>query len=163
MEVLPEAHGCSSKQHERLENLQKKKATENEQRRSVRFRSDSTSSSLTRNPLSPCPPFLLYPKKGAVFPPLTTLPTEYIYLGFPCTYLTTLYNNRARPRVRAGSHALYTVCSRERFSSRHPPPPNRASTGMRQNWVLVGENRSKFRFLAHRFVLRLGMFVVAVP
>ena len=52
MEVLPEAHGHSSKQHEPPENLQKKKAMEKGRRRSVRFRSDSTSSSLTRDFLS---------------------------------------------------------------------------------------------------------------
>ena len=52
MEALPEAHGHSSKQHEPPENLQKKKAMEKGRRRSVRFRSDSTSSSLTRDFLS---------------------------------------------------------------------------------------------------------------
>ena len=57
------------------------------------------------------------------------------YLGFDsCTYLSTI-QQKVCPRVRAGSHTLYTVCAWGRFSSRHPPPPNRASTGMCQNWV----------------------------
>ena len=59
MEVLPEAHGRSSKQREPPENLQKKKAMENGRRRSVRFRSDITSSSQTRDPSLTTSPSLL--------------------------------------------------------------------------------------------------------
>ena len=58
MEVLPEAHGLSSKQREPPENLQRR-AMENEQKRSVRFRSDSTSSSSMRDPPLAASPSLL--------------------------------------------------------------------------------------------------------
>ena len=78
-EVLPEAHGRSSKQREPPENLQRR-AMENEQRRSVRFRFDSTSSSLMPPPLSPRLPLFYSFKKGAVFL-INYLPTESNYLG----------------------------------------------------------------------------------
>ena len=47
-----------------------------------------------------------------------------------------------------------------RFSSRHPPPPNRASTGMRQR--VRTEKIGPSSFFARRFFLGFGSFVVAV-
>ena len=106
MEVLPEAHGRSTEQHEPPEDLQKESYGER-QRRSVRLRSDNTSSLPTRDPLSHRLPLFYSSRREAVCHhlhhinslsfrteiPLDSLPTEYYYLGFDfCTYLSTLYN-----------------------------------------------------------------------
>ena len=61
MEVLPEAHGCSSEQHEPPRNLHRRscRAMESERERSVQIRSDSTSSSLRTIHFPPrLPPFI---------------------------------------------------------------------------------------------------------
>ena len=58
MEVLPEAHGRSSKQREPPGNLHERNYGE-WKRRSVRFRSDNTSSSISRDtPLTASPSLL---------------------------------------------------------------------------------------------------------
>ena len=80
MEVLPEAHGRSLKQREPPENLHERNYGE-WKRRSVRLRSDITSSSLQRAiPFSPCLPLFYSFKKGAVSL-INYLPTESNYLG----------------------------------------------------------------------------------
>ena len=175
MEILPEAHGRSTEQNQPLENLRKRKLWRTtEKKSSVTVRQHFVLTN-ARYPSLPRLPLFYSSRREAVSPVYITLilclfgqryssilPTEYCYLGFDfCTYLSTI-QQRACPRVRAGSHTLYTVCAWGRFSSRHPPPPNRASTGMRQNWVPAGENRSSLLLLVYRFVLRLGLLVVAV-
>ena len=70
MEVLPEAHERSSKQREPPENLQKKEAMANGQRRSVRLRSDNASSSSMHNPFSQRLP-LFYSSRREPFTSLT--------------------------------------------------------------------------------------------
>ena len=87
--MLSEAHGRSSKQREPPENLQRR-AMENEQRRSVRFRSNSTSSSSMRDPLSPRLPLFYSFKKGAVSL-INFLPTESNYLGYTFVPNSLLY------------------------------------------------------------------------
>ena len=92
MEVLPEAHGRSSKQREPPENLQRR-AMENEWRRSIRFPSDSTSSSsiiIYISPFSPRLPLFYSFKKGAVSL-INFLPTESNYLGYTFVPNSLLY------------------------------------------------------------------------
>ena len=130
MENLSEAHGRSTEQIQPLENLRKEGYGE-WQRRSVRSQSDSTSSSLMRDTLSLRLPLFYSSRREAVSPVYITFilcpfgqryssifPTEYCYLGLDfCTYLSTI-QQRACPRVRAGSRTLYMVCACGRFSSR---------------------------------------------
>ena len=101
----------------------------------ARSQSDNTSSSLTRDTLFLPVSLSFIAQGGRPFSPVyitlilclfgqrysSILPTEYCYLGFDfCTYLSTI-QQRACPRVRAGSHTLYTVCTWGRFSSRQRP------------------------------------------
>ena len=89
MEVLLEAHERSLKQREPPENLQRR-AIENKQRRSVRLRSDSTSSSSMRDPFSLRLPLLYSVKKGAVSL-IYFLPTESNYPGYTYVPNSLLY------------------------------------------------------------------------
>ena len=127
MEVLPEAHRRSSKQCEPPEILQRR-AMENEQRRSVRFRSDSTSSSsVIIIPISPCLPLFYSFKKGAVSL-INFLPTESNYLGYPYVPNSLLYTLRARTR-EGPVHVRYSpIAPRDGFLhnirphlTAHPP------------------------------------------
>ena len=100
--------------------------------RSVRIRSDNTSSSLRARSLLPprLPPFIGHEGSRSAF---NSLPTKSNRFD-PRMYLL-------RPYLLLGAHVREEPvptpwCSNSscgRFSSRHPPPPNRASTGMRQN------------------------------
>ena len=88
-----------------------------------------------RDTLSLCLPLFYSSRRETVCHPFTShlffvlsdrdtprfSPTKYGYLGLDlCTYLFTI-QQKARPRVRAGSHTLYTVCAWGRFSSRQRP------------------------------------------
>ena len=102
------------------------------QRRRARSQSDSTSSPLAHDTFPPRLPLFYNSRREAISPVYITLilcpfrqrhssilPIEYCYLGFDfCAYLSTTIQQGACPRVRAGSHTLYTVCTWGRFSSR---------------------------------------------
>ena len=86
VEVLLEAHGRSSKQREPPRKPARKKLWRGE---AFGLRSDSTSSSITRDPLFYMSLSFYSFKKGAVFL-ITFLPTESNYLGSPL-YLILCY------------------------------------------------------------------------
>ena len=83
MQVLPEAHGRSSKQRELPETC-RKEAMENRRGEASGLRSDSTSSSTTPDPFLYMSPSFYNFKKGAVSL-IKFLPTESNYLGSLCT------------------------------------------------------------------------------
>ena len=94
-----------------------KKAMENERERSVRIRSDSTSSSLrARSPLPPClPPFIgqEVSRSGINF-----LPTRSTYLGSSMYLILCHIQHRACVREEPVPMLRFTDCARGRFSSR---------------------------------------------
>ena len=101
--------------------------------RSVRIWSDSTSSSLcARIPFLPrLPPFIGYEGSHSALKS---------YLPYLTTSDLPMYLDRSCVREEPVPTLRSTDCACGRFSSRHPPPPNRASTGMRKlSWD--GENR----------------------
>ena len=77
------------------------------------------------------PPFYIL-KKGAVSL-LNCPPNKSNYLGSSLYLIPSYLHRRSRTREGPVRTRLCTGCAWGRFSSRHPPPPNRASTGMRQN------------------------------
>ena len=119
-EVLPEAHGRSSKQREPPPKTCTEKsygAREKNRERSVRIRSDSTSSSLrARSPLPPClPPFIGQEgsRSGINF-----LPTESTYLGSSMYLILSYIQHRACVREEPVPTLWCTDCACGRFSSR---------------------------------------------
>ena len=119
MEVLPEAHGRSSEQREPPETCTKEScgAMENERERSVRIRSDSTSSSLRAIPsLSTSPSFYSF-KKGAVSL-INYPPNKSNYLGSSLYLIPSYLHRRSRTREGPVRTRLCTDCARGRFSSR---------------------------------------------
>ena len=107
-EVLPEAHGRSTEQHEPPENLQKK-AMENDRGEAFGYGPTALRPPQCAIPFLPHRLPLFYSsRREAVYIalthinslsfrteiPLDPLPTRYYYLGSDlCTYLPTLYNN----------------------------------------------------------------------
>ena len=77
------------------------------------------------------PPFYIL-KKGAVSL-LNCPPNKSNYLGSSLYLIPSYLHRRSRTREGPVRTRLCTGCAWGRFSSRHPPPPNRTSTGMRQN------------------------------
>ena len=143
LEVLPKAHGHSSEQREPPETCTERSYGAMEEREAFGLQSDNTSSSLRAIPsLSPSPPFYSL-KKGAVSL-INYPPNKSNYLGSSLYLIPSYLHRRSRTREGPVRTLLCTGCAWGRFSSRHPPPPNRASTGMRQNLSWDGENRNLF-------------------
>ena len=90
MEVLPEAHGRSSKQREPPRKLAEKKLWRMD--RGEAFGSSPTTLRPPQctTPFSQCLPLFYSSRRGAVYN-INYLPTKYNYLGFTCTYFSILY------------------------------------------------------------------------
>ena len=149
METLPEAHERSTEQSQPPETCAKNDYGEIAEEKSsvpvrqhfvlsnARYLSLPVSLSFIAQggrPLSSVYITLILCPFGQRYSSILSLPNT-CYLGFdsPDLYLPIHYTTKGVPTCKACLHTLYTVCARGWFSTRHPPPPNRASTGMRQN------------------------------
>ena len=86
MEVLPEAHGRSSKQREPPNNLQKRKRSRMNRGEAFGFGPTALRPPQMPAPFSPRLPLFYSFKKGAVSL-INYLPTESNYLGFSTLYI----------------------------------------------------------------------------
>ena len=159
-EVLPEAHGRSSKQRKPHETCRGENYGE-WKRRSVWFPFDSTSLSLLRASPSSLRLPLLYPlQKGAVSL-INYLPTESNYLGSTLYLLLDSIQQRVCTREGPVPARISPIAPGDGFLhdirphlTAHPPVCAKIELGWRKP--------VRLSLLAHWFVLGLGMFVVAV-